>query len=68
METEEAQKRTNRKMGAFYAILVGIGIPCSIRFGVGWPLAALIGGAYLFFVSGVTSEKALLAWIKKDKG
>ena len=68
METEEAQKRTNRKLCAFYFINLAICLPAAIRFGVDWPLASLAGGTYLFFVSGIWAEKAVLAWLKKDKG
>ena len=53
----ETQKRLHRKLWAFYVILLTVCLPSSIRFEMNWPLAALIGGLFLFLCASIVTEK-----------
>lgn len=61
----ETYKKSHRKVCAFYTIQLLICAPTAFKDGITWPLAALSGGVFLFFVSGIWAEKAVLAWLQK---
>lgn len=58
------QKRLHRKLWAFYIILFSVCVPSAYKFTMNWPLAALIGGLFLFLCASITTEKVMLKMIE----
>lgn len=58
------QKRLHRKLWAFYIIHFSICVPAVIIKGLTWPLAALVGGLFLFLCASIETEKIMLKMIE----
>lgn len=62
---DKREHAIRRKTWAFYTVQICVCLPAAYFHEVTWPLAALSGGVYLFYVAAIAAEKIMLGMINK---